>query len=120
MASAPTTLQPRTIRIKPPAPAFAAAPTFAQRPAPAMPSASLTGRKLQVMCTYCARVDVWMSGEVIACRRCGKQYDDMLQLIRVTPVGPYEFLFGEGWRGVATGVGVIVGLLALYLLMRGF
>lgn len=78
------------------------------------------GRKLEVMCTSCRRVDVWMQGETIACRSCGHAYDDMLQLIRVTPVGPFEFLFGEGWVGYATATGLAGGLVLLYFLLRGF
>ncbi|HUR69951.1 MAG TPA: hypothetical protein VM370_11955 [Candidatus Thermoplasmatota archaeon] len=74
-------------------------------------------RKLSVLCTGCKHMDVWMQGETISCHRCGRAYDDMLQLIRVTPVGPGEFLFGEGWRGVATGVGIVGGLAALYVLL---
>lgn len=85
------------------------------QPIPAMGAQS---RKLAVMCTGCMRVDVWMDGGLIACRSCGKVYDDMLLLIRVTPVGPFEFLFGEGWVGYATATGIALALLALYGVLR--
>lgn len=77
-------------------------------------------RKLHVMCTSCGRVNVWMQDDIIACRSCGHTYDDMLQLIRVTPVGPFEFLFGGGWAGYATAAGIGGGFVLLYFLLRGF
>lgn len=82
------------------------------RAGPAGPAA----RKLSVLCANCKHVDVWMQGDSIQCHRCGRHYEDMLSLVRVTPVGPYEFLFGEGWSGAAVGVGIAAGLIALYLL----
>lgn len=79
------------------------------------------GRQLQVLCTNCRRIDVWMNDDQsILCRRCGKHYDDMLQLIRITPVGPFEFMFGEGWKGAATAAGIVAGLAGLYFVLRGF
>lgn len=87
-----------------------------KKPAPPTGHAA---RKLQVMCTSCGRVDVWMQSDVIGCRSCGHVYDDMLQLIRVTPVGPFEFLFGEGWAGYATAAGLAGGFALLYFLLRG-
>lgn len=79
------------------------------------------GRRLQVLCASCKRIEVWMGDDQsIACRRCGHQYDDMLHLIRVTPVGPFEFLFGEGWQGAAVAGGIALGLVGLYFLLRGF
>lgn len=79
------------------------------------------GRRLQVLCASCKRIEVWMGDDQsIACRRCGHKYHDMLQLIRVTPVGPFAFLFGEGWQGAALAGGIAVGLVGLYLLLRGF
>lgn len=88
-------------------------------PPVAMPPTAGT-RKLAVMCTTCGRVDVWMHGDIIGCRACGHVYDDMLQLVRVTPVGPFAFLFGEGWVGYATATGIAGGFVLLYfLLVRG-
>ena len=75
-------------------------------------------RQLQVLCTSCKRLTVWMDGDLIQCRACGHTYDDMLQLIRVTPVGPFAFLFGEGWKGVAVAGGIAAGLVGLYFLLR--
>lgn len=77
-------------------------------------------RRLQVMCTTCGKINVWMQDDRVACRTCGHTYDDMLQLIRVTPVGPFEFLFGEGWAGYATAAGIAVAFVGLYFLLRGF
>ena len=77
------------------------------------------GRRLQVLCTNCKRIEVYMDeAHTIWCRRCGVVYDDLLHLIRVQPVGPLAFYFGEGWKGAATGVGIVLGLAALYLLLR--
>ena len=76
-------------------------------------------RKLQVMCTSCGTINVWMQDDAIACRSCGHTYTDMLQLIRVTPVGPFEFLFGEGWVGYATAGGIVAAFVGLYFLLRG-
>ena len=102
--------QPRTLRVE-------VTPEAAHADAPRAPIAS-GGRKLQVMCTNCYKVSVWMTGDVIQCRTCGHAYDDMLQLIRVTPVGPFEFLFGEGWKGAATGAAIAAGLVGVYFLLR--
>lgn len=110
---AAATVQPaRTLRVEVAPEALAPAPP----PAAEQPGA----RKLAVMCASCGEVDVWMRGDGIACRACGRVYDDMLQLIRVTPVGPFAFLFGEGWTGYATAAGLAGGLALLYFLFRGF
>ncbi|HET6404395.1 MAG TPA: hypothetical protein VFH78_07095 [Candidatus Thermoplasmatota archaeon] len=109
--SGPSMQAPRTVRVD--------VHTHAKPPPPETePAEGL--RKLQVMCTACGRIDVWMQGATIACRSCGHTYDDMLQLIRVTPVGPFEFLFGGGWAGYATATGIAGGLALLYFLLRGF
>ena len=107
--SGPTQMQsPRTVRIDVQA---------EKKPvAPPEPGA----RKLQVMCTSCGHIDVWMQDDIIGCRSCGHVYEDMLHLIRVTPVGPFEFLFGEGWAGYATAAGLVGGFALLYFLLRGF
>lgn len=97
------------------------APPSAPGPAQASRASATNGggRKLQVLCTKCRRVDVWMAANnTVQCRACGLQYDDMLQLIRVTPVGPFEFIFGQGWRGIAMGAGIVAGLVGLYLILR--
>lgn len=93
-------------------------PAMAATVAPTIPAAA-TARKLSVLCSDCHRVNVWMTGGDIACRSCGRGYDDMLALIRVTPVGPFEFLFGGGWVGYATASGIALGLAGIYLLLRG-
>lgn len=74
-------------------------------------------RKLSVLCSNCKHMDVWMQGDTIQCHRCGRYFEDMLSLVRVTPVGPFAFLFGEGWKGAATAGGIVVGLGLLYLLL---
>ena len=99
--------QPKTVRVD---------VTPEAEHAPGRPGAA--ARKLGVLCANCKHTDVWMQGDVIQCHRCGRYYDDMLSLIRVTPVGPGEFLFGEGWKGAATGVGIVAGLVGLYYLLR--
>ena len=108
--SGPTLQSPRTLRVE----VQPQQQTVAEQPSG--PGA----RKLQVMCTSCGEVNVWMQGDTIGCRSCGHTYDDMLQLIRVTPVGPFEFLFGEGWVGYATAGGLAAAFVGLYFLLRGF
>lgn len=77
------------------------------------------GRRLQVMCARCKRIEVYVDdANTIQCRRCGHTYEDMLQLVRVTPVGPLEFLFGEGWVGYATAGGIAIAFLGLYMVLR--
>ena len=71
------------------------------------------------MCTNCKRIEVWLGDDhEIRCRRCGTVYHDMLRLVRVQPVGPLAFYFGEGWRGAATAGGIAAGLVGLYFLLR--
>jgi len=114
--SGPASLeQPRTVRVN-----IQAEPEQAAKQVPpslAPPSAD--ARKLSVMCTVCGRIDVWMQADHIGCRSCGRAYEDMLQLIRVTPVGPFAFLFGEGWVGYATAGGIVGAFTLLYFLLRG-
>lgn len=124
-------VQERPVRVDlHPAPAAPAAPVAPARPAapraplPAPravephPVTSAGARKLHVLCASCQRHDVWLEGGVISCRRCGHVYDDMLQLVRVKPVGPFEFIFGEGWAGAATAVGIALAFIALYGVLR--
>lgn len=98
-------------------PSATAAPA---RPAPALPPPSQLAppRRLQVMCPACERLDVWSDAGVVECRACGAVYDDLLRLVPVRPVGPFAFLFGEGWTGVATAGGVALLLLGLYGVLR--
>lgn len=134
--SGPTLQQPRTVRVDatPRAETQTAAPPAAEeRPLaplgtpgakamqhPSMASAAVGGgRRLQVLCTSCKRIEVFMEEDhTISCRHCGVVYHDMLQLIRVKPVGPLAFYFGEGWKGAAVAGGLVLGLAALYLLLR--
>jgi hypothetical protein len=101
--------QTRTVRVE------VAPQEDAKRP---VQPAGAGARQLQVLCTSCKRTTVWMDGDLIQCRACGHTYDDMLQLIRVTPVGPFEFLFGEGWKGAAVAAAIAAGLAGLYFLLR--
>lgn len=75
-------------------------------------------RKLQLMCPACNRTEVWKQGHVIACRNCGRVYEDMLDLVPVKPVGPFAFVFGEGVQGWLTAGGIALLLLALYGVLR--
>lgn len=96
------------------------APPQAQAPEPRPQPRLNTGaaRHLQVMCPVCRRLDVWLADGVIACRHCGRSYDDMLHLIPVKPVGPFEYVFGGGWKGVAKAAGVAAGLVLVYIALR--
>lgn len=95
---------PRPLRVEVHAPAHAAPEGFA--------------RQLQLLCRDCAKYDVWLQGGTIQCRRCGREYDDMLSLIPVKPIGPFAFVFGEGWVGYVTAGGLAAGLGFLYYLVR--
>lgn len=101
-------LQPRAVRIE------------VQTPEKALHvnAAGPHARKLDLLCTQCTRYDVWLAEGTIACRGCGRVYDDMLALVPVKPVGPLEFMFGEGWVGYATAAGIAAGLALLYVVFR--
>lgn len=75
-------------------------------------------RKLELLCPQCTRYDVWLAEGTIACRGCGREYHDMLSLVPVKPVGPLEFMFGEGLAGYATAGGIAAGLVLLYVVFR--
>jgi hypothetical protein len=77
-----------------------------------------TARHLHLLCPACARLDVWLQGGVLSCRSCGATYDDMLALVPVKPVGPFEYLFGEGIQGVLTAAAVGLFLLAVYGVLK--
>lgn len=87
----------------------AARPTLGSQVAP---------RKLNLLCASCDGTDVWAKGHLIECRRCGRIYDNMLDLVPVQPVGPFTYMFGEGAGGVATAVGLVLFLLVIYYLFR--
>lgn len=74
--------------------------------------------RLPLMCPTCRRLDVWRAGDAVACRNCGRTFDDMLDLVPVHPVGPFEFVFGSGARGVAVAAGILVLLITLYGVLR--
>jgi hypothetical protein len=42
----------------------------------------------------------------------------MLGLIPAKVVGPFAFMFGEGWRGAVLAVGIVAILIGLYLVLR--
>lgn len=96
-----------------------AEPRPAPTPAPPQPKLR-TGppRRLQVMCPVCSHTEVWLQEGIIQCRHCSREYDDMLQLIPVRPVGPFAYVFGDGVEGVLKAGGVFVALAALYMLLR--
>lgn len=96
-----------------PAPAAPVQPQHAEAPRHAGP-----GKKLQVLCPTCGKHDVFNQGGIIACRTCSHRYEDMLELIPVQSVGPFTFLFGHGWKGFATAVGIVVALGLVYLVLR--
>ena len=102
-----------------PAPAPAPSPAREAEPEPARQRLQ-TGapRRLQVLCPVCSHMEVWLHEGDIQCRHCGRAYDDMLQLIPVSPVGPFAYVFGDGWQGVAKAAGVAAGLALLYMLLR--
>lgn len=86
------------------------------RPTPS--EAQDLARHLNLLCATCSRLDVWRVGGDIVCRNCGRKYDDLLDLVPVTPVGPFAYAFGEGLTGWLTAGGIAAGLAALYILLR--
>lgn len=99
---------------RPPAPAAPVAPQFTERPA----GITTPPKKLHVLCPTCGKYDVVSLGGLITCRTCQHKYDNMLDLVPVRPVGPFSFLFGEGWKGIAIAGGILVALVVVYLLLR--
>jgi hypothetical protein len=89
-----------------------------REPAPAPSPSPAPAQKLDLMCAECNRLDVWRQAGVLSCRSCGRVYDDMLQLVPVKPVGPFEFMFGEGAAGWLAAAGIALLLLALYGVLR--
>lgn len=75
-------------------------------------------RRLTLMCPACNELEVWTRGGLIECRGCGRHYENMLELVPVQPVGPFTYVFGEGWVGFATAVGLVLLLLAIYGVFR--
>lgn len=101
-------LQPRPVRVE----------VHAPEKALHVHAAGPHARKLDLLCPACTRYDVWLAEGTIACRGCGAVYDDMLALVPVKPVGPLEFVFGEGWVGYARAAGLAVALTLLYMFVR--
>lgn len=95
------------------APAAPVQPQHVEAPRPTGPA-----KKLHVLCPTCGKHDVFNQGGVIVCRTCTHRYDNMLDLIPVQPVGPFTFLFGEGWKGIATAVAIGAALVLLYVALR--
>lgn len=112
--SRPQPVEPVAVEVRRPTPAAAPAPAA---PAPPVAHAG-PAKKLQVLCPTCGKLDVILQGGVISCRTCSHRYENMLELIPVKPVGPFSFLFGEGWKGAAVAVGIVAALLALYGVLR--
>lgn len=100
-----------------PAAPAARAPTEAasRRPRAGKPVAS-------VMCTSCGSMNLHahLAGDavLIKCASCDTVYRDLLELIPVKEVGPFEFVFGEGWKGVATFVALLVLVVAVGVALR--
>ncbi|GEM_PF-4521151 len=106
--------QPRPIAVPvaiPEAPAPAPAPVRVS----AIPREAPPMRHLKVLCARCERAEVWAEGSRIRCRRCGHEYDNMLDLVPVKPVGLFTFLFGEGKAGLVAAGGILLLLALLYL-----
>ena len=99
--------------VRPPAPAAPVQPQHTQ-----VERSTAPPKKLQVLCPTCGKLDVYNVDGKVECRHCRHGYDDMLDLIPVQPVGPFAFLFGTGWRGVATATGIAIGLTVIYLVLR--
>lgn len=85
---------------------------------PVVSSVSQAPRRLQLLCPACERLDVWLADGVISCHHCGREYDDMLALVPVKPVGPFEYVFGEGPMGLLKAAGVALLLLAVYGVLK--
>jgi hypothetical protein len=71
-------------------------------------------RQLSLLCPACMKLDVWSRGDLVECYSCGRVYDDLLALVPIRRIGPFAFVFGTGWRGVATAAGLTLLLVAVY------
>ena len=109
---------PAAVTTAPPRPVVREAPRDAPRQVKVDVRPDASGRRLQLLCPACTRVDVWLQGGVISCRSCGTVYDDMLALVPVKPVGPFAYLFGEGWKGYLTATGIGLLLLGVYGVLK--
>jgi ribosomal protein S27E len=93
-------------------------PTIATVRRDAAPPPTQEGRQLRVLCPACASFAVYSVGTTVSCTACGAVHEDMLALIPVTPVGPFAFVFGSGWKGAVRAVLVGAALVALYGVLR--
>jgi hypothetical protein len=82
---------------------------------PVVRRAAAPPRLLKVLCPACETMQVWAEDARIACRGCGREYPDMLELVPAKPVGLFAFVFGEGAAGWVAAGGVAVLLVLLYL-----
>lgn len=93
-------------------------PAAQARHAPSGSRAASGTRRLNLLCPACGRLDVWLQDGAISCHGCGRAYDDMLALVPVKPVGPFEYVFGEGVVGYLKAAGVGTLLLLVYGVLK--
>lgn len=99
------------------------APAAPKAPAESAPRKPRVGKPVaSVMCTSCGSMNLHahLAGDavLIKCASCDTVYRDLLELIPVKEVGPFEFVFGEGWKGVVTFVALLALVVAVGVALR--
>lgn len=86
------------------------------------PPKVVRSRREKFICASCGSYDIYSESDGhdvhVRCRQCKAEYPDLLQLVPVVEVGPFELFFGRG-REAAVKVGAIALVwAALILIMR--
>lgn len=88
----------------------------------ARPMRAVRARREKFICSACGSYDIYSESDGrevrVRCRQCKTEFPDLLELVPVVEVGPFELFFGRG-REAAVKAGAIVVLWAVvYLLLR--
>lgn len=116
-------LRPQAPRAEPHmGPAHAHADEAVVREATRRPPKVVRSRREKFICSSCGSYDIYSESDGVdvhvRCRQCKTEFPDLLALVPVVEVGPFELFFGRG-REAAIKAGAIVLLwVAVYALLR--